>query len=59
MELTLAQANQIIAAALQRASEAGHQPMAVVVLDAAGHIKSAQRQEGASMFRIDIAPAPR
>ena len=55
MELTLAQANQIIAAALQRASEAGHQPMAVVVLDAAGHIKSAQRQEGASMFRFDIA----
>ena len=55
MELTLAQANQIIAAALQRASEAGHQPMAVVVRDAAGHIKSAQRQEGASMFRIDIA----
>ena len=55
MELTLAQANQIIAAALQRSSEAGYQPMAVVVLDAAGHIKSAQRQEGASMFRIDIA----
>ena len=55
MDLTLAQANQIIAAALQRSSEAGYQPMAVVVLDAAGHIKSAQRQEGASMFRIDIA----
>ena len=55
MELTLAQANQIIAAALQRSGEAGYQPMAVVVLDAAGHIKSAQRQEGASMFRIDIA----
>ena len=55
MELTLAQANQIIAAALQRSSEAGYQPMAVVVLDAAGHIKSAQRQEGASMFRFDIA----
>jgi hypothetical protein len=31
------------------------QPMAVVVLDAAGHTKSAQRQDGASMFRIDIA----
>jgi uncharacterized protein GlcG (DUF336 family) len=55
MDLTLAQANQIIAAALQRSGEAGYQPMAVVVLDAAGHIKSAQRQEGASMFRIDIA----
>src|SRR6516165_7859554 len=55
MDLTLAQANQIIAAALQRSTDSGHQPMAVVVLDAAGHIKSAQRQEGASMFRIDIA----
>jgi len=55
MDLTLAQANQIIAAALQRATDAGHQPMAVVVLDAAGHTKSAQRQDGASMFRIDIA----
>ena len=55
MDLTLAQANRIIAAALQRASEAGHQPMAVVVVDAAGHTKSAQRQDGASMFRIEIA----
>ena len=55
MDLTLAQANEIIAGALRRASEAGHQPMAVVVLDAAGHTKSAQRQDGASMFRIEIA----
>ena len=53
--LTLAQANQIIAAALQRSTDSGYQPMAVVVLDAAGHTKSAQRQDGASMFRIDIA----
>lgn len=29
--------------------------MAIVVLDASGHTKSAQRQDGASMFRIDIA----
>ena len=29
--------------------------MAVVVLDEAGHVASAQRQDGASMFRIDIA----
>ena len=55
MDLTLAQANQIIAAALQRSNDAGYLPMAVVVLDAAGHIRSAQRQDGASMFRIDIA----
>ena len=55
MDITLAQANQIIAAALQRAADAGYKPMAVVVLDAAGHVRSAQRQDGASMFRIDIA----
>jgi uncharacterized protein GlcG (DUF336 family) len=55
MDLTLARANQIIAAALQRSTDSGYQPMAVVVLDAAGHTKSAQRQDGASMFRIDIA----
>nr|HET7858793.1 heme-binding protein [Caldimonas sp.] len=55
MDLTLAQANQIIAAALQRSTDSGYQPMAVVVVDAAGHVRSAQRQDGASMFRIDIA----
>ncbi|MBV9889899.1 MAG: heme-binding protein [Rhizobacter sp.] len=55
MDLTLDQANQIIATALQRAADSGYQPMAVVVVDAAGHVKSAQRQDGASMFRIDIA----
>ena len=55
MSLTLEQANRIIAAALQRSAEAGYKPMAVVVLDEAGHLKSAQRQDGASMFRVDIA----
>jgi len=55
MDITLAQANQIIAGALQRATDGSRQPMAVVVLDAGGHVKSAQRQDGASMFRIDIA----
>lgn len=55
MALTLEQANHIIAAALQRSAEARYKPMAVVVLDDAGHVKSAQRQDGASMLRIDIA----
>ncbi len=55
MDVTLAQANQIIAAAMQRATDGRLQSMAVVVLDAAGHVRSAQRQDGASMFRIDIA----
>jgi uncharacterized protein GlcG (DUF336 family) len=55
MAITLDQANHIIAAALQRSGEAGYKPMAVVVVDEGGHVKSAQRQDGASMFRIDIA----
>ena len=55
MSITLAQANRIIDAALAHSTSAGYRPMAVVVLDDAGHIKSAQRQDGASMFRIDIA----
>ena len=53
--LTLTQANSIVNAALDRAKELGYLPMAVVVLDDAGHIKAAQRQDGASMFRVDVA----
>jgi len=53
--LTLALANSIIDQALKRSGELGYLPMAVVVLDASGHIKAAQRQDGASMFRVDIA----
>ena len=53
--LSLAQANQMITVALARAQALGHRPMAVVVLDDGGHLKAAQRQDGASMFRIDIA----
>ena len=53
--LTLAQANGIIAVAFERSRQSGYQPMAVVVLDASGHVISAQREDGASMFRIDIA----
>lgn len=55
MPLTLDQANNIIAEAFAHSTKAGYKPMAVVVLDDAGHIRSAQRQDGASMFRIDIA----
>jgi uncharacterized protein GlcG (DUF336 family) len=53
--LTLAQANEMLATALAAARNAGYAPMAVVVLDEAGHLKAAQREDGASMFRIDIA----
>ena len=53
--LTLNAANQIIAAALAASQQAGYRPMAVVVLDEAGHLKAAAREDGASMFRIDVA----
>lgn len=54
-DLELGAANQIIEAALREARRAGHKAMAVVVLDAAGHLRAAQREDGASMFRIDVA----
>lgn len=54
-ELTLAKANALIEAALAASTRAGFRPMAVVVLDEAGHLVSAQRQDGASMFRVDVA----
>ena len=53
--LTLTVANQIIGAALAASQQAGYRPMAVVVLDDAGHLKAAQREDAASMFRIDVA----
>ena len=55
MPLTLAQANTIVTAALAKARAMNIKPLAVVVLDESGHVKSAQREDGASMFRVDIA----
>ena len=53
--LTLDQANRIVAAALAKSKESGYKPMGVVVVDGSGHVKVAQREDGASMFRLDIA----
>ena len=53
--LTLAQANQIIAGALAKSREAGYKPMGVAVLDDAGHLKAFAREDGASMFRFEVA----
>ena len=55
--LTLAQANQILAAALAQARAAGYKPMGVAVLDDGGNLKAFAREDGASMFRFDIARA--
>ena len=40
---------------LARSDDSGYKSMAVVVLDEAGHLKAAQRADGASMFRVDVA----
>lgn len=54
-DITLVQANQIIDATLAVARERKYRPMAVVVLDNAGQIRALQREDGASMLRIDVA----
>lgn len=53
--LTLETANQIAAGALAAARSMGIPPVTVVVLDASGHLKVIQREDGASMFRFDVA----
>ena len=53
--LSLTQANQIIAKALEKAREMKIKPVSVVVLDEGGHLKAMQREDGASMFRFDVA----
>ena len=53
--LTLIQANKIVEVAFAKARELKTKPLAVAVLDDAGHVKSLQREDGANMFRIDIS----
>ena len=53
--LTLNQAQGLIAAAFAAARDKGYKPMGVVVVDAAGQIKAAAREDGATALRIDIA----
>jgi len=54
-KLTLKQANAIVEKAFAKAREMKIKPLGVVVLDDSGNIVSAQREDGASMFRLDIA----
>ena len=55
--LTLSQAQQIISGALAKSKERGFKPMGVAVLDAGGNLKAFASEDGASMFRFDIARA--
>lgn len=53
--LTLERANRIIEKALEKARQMNIPPLSVVVLDDSGHLKAMQREDGASMFRGDVA----
>ena len=55
--ITLAQANQIIAAAFAKGAELKLKPLSVVVLDPGGHMIAFQRADGASTLRPQIATA--
>lgn len=52
--LTLQQANTIIDKAIEKARQSDAPPIAVVVLDDSGHVKAVQREDKASMFRVDV-----
>jgi uncharacterized protein GlcG (DUF336 family) len=55
--LSLAIAQKIMEAALAHSKAQGYKPMGIVVIDEAGQIKTFAREDGASMFRFDIARA--
>lgn len=56
-EITLEQANIIIAAAHKEGQQRKLAPLTVVVLDAGGHLKALSRADGASLMRPQIAMA--
>ena len=56
-ELTLDQANRLIAGTLDEATRLGLPPVAVAVLDSGGHLKAMQRQDGVSFLRADVCQA--
>ena len=55
--LNLGTAQKIIEAALAHSKAEGYKPMGIAVLDASGHLVAYAREDGASMFRFEIAQA--
>ena len=53
--LTLDHARTIVRATLDAGRKAGFKPLSVVVLDAGGHVKAFEREDGSSNRRFDIA----
>ena len=55
MSIDLEQARTIIAATRAEGTGAGFKPLTVVVLDAGGHVIAAEREDGSSIGRFEIA----
>ena len=55
MQISATSALQIVTAALVDARAKHFKPMAVVVVDASGHVLASVRENGASALRLDIA----
>lgn len=54
-EITLSKARTIVRTALKHARDKDLKPIAVVVLDAGGHLKAFEREDGASFYRFRVA----
>ena len=57
MSISLSQAETIVEGALARARELGLPPLSVAVLDAGGHLKAMQRQDGVAFLRATVCQA--
>jgi uncharacterized protein GlcG (DUF336 family) len=55
MSIDLSTANRIISAALQEGRQRKLSPLTVCILDAGGHLVSAQREDDSSTMRFEIA----
>lgn len=56
-QLTLSEAQTIVAVTLAEAHTRSAQPLAVIVLDAGAHPVAFAREDGATFFRLEIARA--
>ena len=55
MAITLEQARTIISVTLAKGQDMGLKPLSVIVLDAGGHVRAFEREDGASPGRFGIA----
>lgn len=54
-DISLTKAKKIISTAFAKGKEDGMKPLAAVVVDAGGHVKAFERQDGAAPGRFNIA----